>query len=502
MSIRTRLTLLFAAIAAFAVLLAAIVGYRSTADRVVAELDVSLRNGAARGALGPNCLRPADFPGRGERRSFELGEARAQCVDGLGKVVTSIGSNDDGGAFPLDIVDRELLKSRSEQLAPSVVEQAGDPSDPTSEPGDGQTRGRGQGRNRGREALTRPGELAEAVRKVRIRTVEQGDDVYRVASAAMPGGGLFMLGRDLGESSRVLDGLRWRFAGIGGLVVLCSAVVGALAARALSKPLRALTGVSESIAEHGALADSTNVDPFLTKRPDELGRLAKSFSSMLASLRSSRSQQQQLAQDAGHELRTPLTSLRTNVDVLAKYPDLDPIKRAAVLQEMDAELRELSTLTDELLVLATDSTPDDPIVASDLGELTRRAISRMERRTGRIVRAQIDTSPFEGRRIQLSRAIDNVLANAAKFDPTSEPIEVTVTGGVLTVRDHGPGFAANDVAHVFDRFYRSDSARQLPGTGLGLAIVADAAKAHGGTVTASNHPQGGGVVTLTVSLPT
>ena len=195
-------------------------------------------------------------------------------------------------------------------------------------------------------------------------------------------------------------------------------------------------------------------------------------------------------------MRTPLTTLRTNVEVLAKYPDLAADKRATILHEMDEELRELSTLTDELLVLAADATPDDPVVPVDLAELTMRSIERFERRTGRSVRSTATTTVVPGRRLQLSRAIDNILANSAKFDTTTDPIEVVVDTGRISVRDHGPGFAAADIDRVFDRFFRSDAARSLPGTGLGLAIVADAAASHHGTATAANHPDGGAVVTL------
>ena len=75
-------------------------------------------------------------------------------------------------------------------------------------------------------------------------------------------------------------------------------------------------------------------------------------------------------------------------------------------------------------------------------------------------------------------------------------VEVTLHGGVLTVRDHGPGITEEDLPYVFDRFYRSVSARRLPGSGLGLAIVRQVAESHGGTVDASNAPGGGALLRL------
>jgi two-component system sensor histidine kinase MprB len=90
----------------------------------------------------------------------------------------------------------------------------------------------------------------------------------------------------------------------------------------------------------------------------------------------------------------------------------------------------------------------------------------------------------------------NLLENAGKWSPPGSTVEVTLAGGELRVRDHGPGIAPNDRLHVFDRFYRSDAARSLPGSGLGLAIVREVAEAHGGSVSAEEAPGGGALLRL------
>jgi two-component system sensor histidine kinase MprB len=100
---------------------------------------------------------------------------------------------------------------------------------------------------------------------------------------------------------------------------------------------------------------------------------------------------------------------------------------------------------------------------------------------------------------RLSRAVGNLLDNAAKWSPPGATVAVTMRGGELVVRDHGPGIAEADLPHVFDRFYRSAAARGLPGSGLGLAIVRQVAEAHGGHVRAENAPGGGALLRL--SLP-
>src|SRR5919197_563146 len=91
----------------------------------------------------------------------------------------------------------------------------------------------------------------------------------------------------------------------------------------------------------------------------------------------------------------------------------------------------------------------------------------------------------------IERAVANLLDNAAKWSPPGGEIEVAVRGGEVTVRDHGPGIAEEDLPYIFDRFYRASSERGLPGSGLGLAIVKQVADAHGGTVVAER-PKGGG----------
>ena len=105
----------------------------------------------------------------------------------------------------------------------------------------------------------------------------------------------------------------------------------------------------------------------------------------------------------------------------------------------------------------------------------------------------VDAPPSE-----VERAISNLVDNAAKFDPSGQPIEIAVAGGRLVVLDRGPGIAAADQARVFDRFFRSDPARALPGSGLGLSIVREVVERHGGTVEASARPGGGASVGFTL----
>ena len=110
--------------------------------------------------------------------------------------------------------------------------------------------------------------------------------------------------------------------------------------------------------------------------------------------------------------------------------------------------------------------------------------------------ADLEPCVVVGSAERLQIAVRNLLDNAAKFGPPGAPVEVRLVGGELTVRDHGPGIAAADLPHVFDRFYRAASARAVPGSGLGLSIVRQVAESHGGTVRAESAPGGGTLIRL------
>jgi two-component system sensor histidine kinase MprB len=311
---------------------------------------------------------------------------------------------------------------------------------------------------------------------------------YRVATVPVNGGGALQLARDVSDTESVLESLRHRFLLVGGIVVAAAVLLGWLIARYATHPLEQLTSTAEHVAGTGELTV-----PIPTARRDETGRLARAFATMLDALSRSRAQQQQLVQDAGHELRTPITSLRTNIEVLGRHRDLPEAQREALLADVHGELRELSTMVDELMALAAE--PRDEVRQRiDLSELVEVQAGRAARRHERDVRVSgvgglVDAGPTG-----LDRAVANLLENAAKFSPAGTPIEVVLAGGRVTVRDHGPGIDPADVDRIFDRFHRADAARSLPGSGLGLAIVRQVVETNGGRVFAGNHPEGGALV--------
>jgi two-component system sensor histidine kinase MprB len=129
-----------------------------------------------------------------------------------------------------------------------------------------------------------------------------------------------------------------------------------------------------------------------------------------------------------------------------------------------------------------------------LDAIVRVAIEKAARRGGVRFEQRLEPTVVTGQAERIDRAVGNLLENARKWSPREGVVEVQLRDGLLSVRDHGPGFDEQDLAHVFDRFYRADRARQLPGSGLGLAIVRQAAEACGGYAQAGNAPGGGALL--------
>ncbi len=326
-------------------------------------------------------------------------------------------------------------------------------------------------------------------------TVEVDGIQYRVFATRLRVPAVLQLARSTEEVDRVLGALRTRTVLVGLAVAAAAAAIGALLARQLTRPLERLTVAAERVGATGSLDE----------RVPEVGgpetaRLGGSFNGMLSALARSKAAQQQLVQDAGHELRTPLTSLRTNVFALRRGDELSVEDRRRLLDDLESETRELSSIVDEIVELATEARSDEPIEPVVLAELIGRVAARAEQRTGRQVCVAADDSVVSGRPRALERIVSNLLGNAAKFDTTGGPIDVTVESGTIVVADHGAGFEPGDLPFVFDRFHRSVSARGLPGSGLGLAIVRDLVESHGGTVAAANAVDGGAMVRVTLPI--
>ncbi|HEY9524522.1 MAG TPA: HAMP domain-containing sensor histidine kinase, partial [Thermopolyspora sp.] len=305
----------------------------------------------------------------------------------------------------------------------------------------------------------------------------------------------------LGRVADLEDALGWPFVAVavGGLVL--AAILGWIVGRTALRPVAVLTGAAERVAVTRDLALRIDID-----RDDELGSLARSFNTMLDALERSAKAQRRLVADASHELRTPLTALRTNVEMLARADALTCQDRAELTRAAVAGLEELTALVADVVELARDEEPAALLEDVRLDRVAERAVSRAAAYWPMIgFDVELDPVVVRGVHDRLFRAVANLLDNAGKYSRPGTTVEVRLRADhagrevVLTVRDHGPGIAAEDLPYVFDRFYRAPDARAMPGSGLGLAIVRQVVDSHGGIVTAGAAPGDGTLVR--VALP-
>jgi len=329
------------------------------------------------------------------------------------------------------------------------------------------------------------GEKAESV-----RTVAQDGRDYRVVAVPFREQGFaVVLVQNMATQERVLKRLGAVMLLFGLAGVIGAAAAGWAVARNGLRPVRRLTRNVERIAR------TEDLQPLPVEGDDEIARLATAFNGMLVALSASRDRQRRLVADAGHELRTPLTSLRTNLDLLLQADSsggLDAGARAELLEDVRAQIEEMSTLVGDLVELARDEPLRTVVEQVDLADVVDRAVARARRR-GTDLTFDVETEPWwvTGEPASLERAVTNLLDNAVKWSPPGGTVRIRLNHGTLTVDDQGPGIEPSDRDQVFERFYRSDESRAMPGSGLGLSIVRQVIERHAGNVRVDETEAGG-----------
>jgi two-component system sensor histidine kinase MprB len=436
-SLRRRLTVAAAAAAAVAVAGVSAAAYLPLRSQLRHEVDVSLQRGAAAIHL------EGDTEGQEHLvEGRELGETAAyvQLVDESGAVVQPVGEK---GSLPVS--DRAL-------------------------------------------------QVAAGRSKAYLSDAHVGGVHLRVLTRPIGDGTAVQLARPLTEVDNVLRRFAVLLAALAAAGVAAAALLGRLAARPALAPVTDLTRAAEEVARTKDLAHRID-----TPGRDELARLAAAFNDMLAALDESLAAQRRLVADASHELRTPLTSLRTNVEVLAADAGrLSDPDRARLAHDITQQIEELTDLVADLVELGRGAEPTAATEPLGLDELVDGAVERMARHYPTVTYVT-DLEPCRVRGVadRLDRAVTNLLDNAGKWSPPGARVDVRVTArGEVCVRDRGPGIAAEDLPHVFERFYRSSAARGQPGSGLGLAIVEQVAREHGGSARAELADGGGTIVRL------
>ena len=319
----------------------------------------------------------------------------------------------------------------------------------------------------------------------------------RVLAIHLPNDSSLLISKSLQPTNAVMNKLKWVLLAVGGIGVVIAAVAGGMVARTGLRPVGQLTDAAERVAR------TDDLRPIPVFGSDELARLTEAFNSMLRSLAESRERQARLVADAGHELKTPLTSLRTNVELLmaSSAPGAPPIpesEMADLREDVIGQIEELSTLVGDLVDLTREDNPHGTALEDvDMSEVIDRSLERVRRRRNDI-HFDIDAIGWQvhGDAAGLSRAVLNLLDNAAKWSPAGGTgglrlRQVDVAHAELVVSDEGPGIAPEERGLVFERFYRSTSARAMPGSGLGLAIVKQVVVKHGGVIRVGETVPGG-----------
>ena len=309
----------------------------------------------------------------------------------------------------------------------------------------------------------------------------------RVLAIHLPNGSSLLISKSLAPTDAVMVKLRLVLLIVGGVGVVVAAVAGGMVTRAGLRPVARLTEAAERVAR------TDDLRPIPVFGSDELARLTESFNLMLKALAESRERQARLVADAGHELRTPLTSLRTNVELL--MASMAPGAPRLPEQEMDglradviAQIEELSTLVGDLVDLTRDDAGKLAHEPVDMSEVIDRSLERVRRRRNDI-EFEVQVTPWQvyGDSAALSRAVLNLMDNAAKWSPSGGCVGIRLapldpTHAELVVSDYGPGIPSHERELVFERFFRSTTARAMPGSGLGLAIVKQVVLKHGGAL--------------------
>jgi two-component system sensor histidine kinase MprB len=457
-ALRRRVSLAAAGAVGAAVLLAVVLSYFILRDQLFGQIDSELRAQAAQvlssgfNALGNGFGFGSPGPNNGGRAPY----AQVVVPAGLlpsGQVEDTVG----GLALPIDAATRSVLR----------------------------------------------GTMGRTIENVAVRGTDLRMYIFRDVGTDSATGQevpiVVQLARPLGPVETILAHVRLilTLVLLGGVALALA--LGRLAADRVLSPLAEVTQTAEVIAETDDLSRRLRVHA-----DDEVGQLASRFNAMLERLQASREQldasvqaQRQLVADASHELRTPVTSLRTNVELLLESDHLEREERRRMLADVVEQSEELTALVGDLIELARGDLPTGALEEVRLDHIVEEALERARRNFPQMrLRARLEPVLVEGSAERLSRAVNNLLDNAARHSPAEGLVEVTVDEDGVRVRDHGSGIDQRDLPHIFDRFYRGANSRGRQGSGLGLAIVRQVVEQHGGTVQADNAPGGGALFTL------
>lgn len=280
------------------------------------------------------------------------------------------------------------------------------------------------------------------------------------------------------------------------MIMLTSLLFSGRLALSISRPIETLRDGLKAVSKGDF---DINVSKQIGKRYDEFAELGRDTDSMAEKLKQLIDAQRRLLHDVSHDLRSPLARLQLAIGLMRQKPEVTE----QMLQRIEQECHRLDSLVGEVLTLARmeSGVPQPKEDYIDLIELLKSLVDDAQfeaKDSGSVIQLQLDDALHEGIIIQsrgelLLRAFDNLIRNALQHAGRGCHIDIEVHQElddmlVIEIADNGPGVADNNLASIFQPFFRSNN---NPGDGLGLAITKRAIEVHGGTISAYNRPTGG-----------
>lgn len=256
--------------------------------------------------------------------------------------------------------------------------------------------------------------------------------------------------------------------------------------RKVLAPLTAMTSIATQITRADDLSRRIPLEDF---RDDEIGRLVMAFNKTLERLEKLFGTQQRFMADVSHELRTPLTVIKGNIGIVRKF-GADEESLSGIEEEVDR----LTRLVGDLLLLnqAESGVMSLDFVKVDLGSVLLEVMQQMNvlaKGRVRLKLSSIDQAIVNGDRDRIKQVFLNLISNAITYTPKNGTVEVNLEKKefevIFSVRDNGAGISAEDLPHIFERFYRGDKSRKhtaTSGFGLGLSIAKWITEKHGGKI--------------------
>ncbi len=333
-------------------------------------------------------------------------------------------------------------------------------------------------------------------------TLHTGNAPIRVLNQRLIDGSILVIGHNLADVRENLASLVFIFNSMVLLVLLAGSWAGWLLARKFIRGVDRVTCTARRIDAGDFTLRVSHGD-----EGEEIDNLVDAFNSMTASTEKLLKELKTISDNIAHDLRTPITRIRGKAELAVLNPDGSPELAGEVAEECTEMLAMINTML-EITQTESGLAPDEPedIDPSALTAAVVDLFSTAAEDKEVILRLELPAQPFSARgsKVKYQRLLANLLDNAIKFTPAGGTVSVRLESGdsdfTLRISDTGCGIPPEDQAHIFERFYRSDSSRSLPGNGLGLSLVQAIAVAAGGNIRVESEINRGTVFLVTLPL--